>query len=642
MQKDIIKKIDLLVEMSDTSNHFESLEEELKILELDIAKQKDAVNELTKSMVDTKYMKASDRLIDENIKISLENKLASYEHQKQDLKKKIEKISKEEEEHHQRIIELEEEVETSKKFLESLELKLKTIGSKDKSVYSFYEELLDTVSNEIKSNEKKLNDMNKVQEEVQKQLESYGEIRSNLEEKIEKDSEKLEETKTVLMNPKSYVDEAERSKDEEQIKVLNSSIEDLEKRRLEILTDPSYIAQEARELLINDDRTSTVSKVKELVNIVNKRPYMNVRYEELDELLEASITKRDEFASEIEAKKYDGTDSDILGKRVEFLKNRQGKKQKEQEELEKRILEMDTTLVKELMASIHDAKEKRNQLKDDIEEYKKVMEENNDYKTPKKKASLNAAFHRKCEELEQVNQLVASYEKDLENIISTSKKLEETELSFIKEELKKIEKEIVSIEKAKLLNNYPKDILAMEKDKSELKKLSDEVDNINHRKKYQKMPVELLDEIEMSLSSVDYEEKEEKEEEILPNYDFRIDSLEEDFEEEQVQEEKTLEEEIVPPEVPVIEETPQDIEEEESIFDLIEPPSLEEEKEEVSFPPRKTIEEETPSNLWKVIKVEPLEEESSEEEFMVNDFEDTNYISFNDLLEGGEENASKA
>lgn len=632
MQKDIIEKIDLLVEMSDTNNHYDSLKEELKILELDIVKQKESVQELTKSMVDAKYMKASDRLIDENIKISLENKLSNYEEEKQNIKKKIAEIVKEEEKYHQMILEMEEELETSKNFLESLELKLKTIGSKDKSIFSFYEELIDNVTEEIKNNEKKLEEKKKQHEEVQQHLESYGTIRTELESKIKKDNEKLEETKTSLMNPKSYVDETERKKDEERIKELKDSIEKLEKRRLEILTDPAYIGYEARELLMNDDRTSTLSKLKELVAIINNKPFMNVRYEDLEELLENAISKRDDFASLIESKKYDGTDSDILEKRVEFLKNRKEEKQKEQKELEKRILEMDTTLVKEMMDIIKDVKEKREQLKEDIEEYKKVMEANNDYKTPKKKASLNAAFHRKCEELEQVNHLVSSYESDLEKVVTTSKELEEKELSTLKKELEKIEKEIISIEKMKLLNNYPKDILAIEKDKNELKQLSDEVDSINHRKKYQKMPNEILDEIEMSLSSSNYEEEEEPEENIA-SIDYRIDSLEEEPEE--VLEEKK--EEISLPEVEeeIPEPTPiENISEIDEPFSIIEPPSL----EETSFPPRKTVKEEN-INRWKVIKVEPIEEEEKkEDEFMVNDFEDTDYISFNELLEGGEEN----
>ncbi len=638
MQKDIIKKIDLLVEMSDTNNTFSALEEELKILELDIKKQKDALKELTKSMVDTKYMKASDRIIDENIKISLENKIANYKKQLVLIKKKIEDISEEEEGSHQRILEIEEEKKTAKRFLDSLELKLKTVGSKDRSVFSFYETLIDNTAKEIEQNEKKLQKKKEEQEIIQKKLQDYGEVRVKLEDKIQKDSEKLEETKTNLLNPKSYMDESERKKDEELVTNYNKAIESLEKRKLEILNDPAYLGYEATKLLMEDDRTSALSKVHALVQVVKERPYMEVRFEELEELEENKIQKRDEFASLLEGKQYDKSNDELLEKRVSYLKMELERKQNECNILEKQIEEMDTTLVKILMDCIKDAKEKREKLKEEIEVYKKVIEENNEYKTPKKKASLTSAFHRKLEELEQVNKIVTSYEKELENTIRTSKKLEEEDYTKKKEEILKIEEELKEIEKGQLLNNYPVDILAMEKDKSELKKLTDDVEKIAHRKKYQKMPKELADEIELSLSSFEEEIKEPiKTETFINNY--RIEEMEEVKNEEETL--NILEDVIEEEKDPIIKTTPL-----EPISSIETIPFIEEEqKEEVSFPPRKRVVEETKENLLKVIKIESLEEEQNieekeEEEFMINEFEDTNYISFNDLLEGEEEHAN--
>ena len=57
------------------------------------------------------------------------------------------------------------------------------------------------------------------------------------------------------------------------------------------------------------------------------------------------------------------------------------------------------------------------------------------------------------------------------------------------------------------------------------------------------------------------------------------------------------------------------------------------------FPPR-NIEPE--KERFKVISVEPIDDEPVEElendDYIVNDFQDTDYISFNDLLEGGNSN----
>ncbi len=673
MQKDIIQKIDLLVEMTDTNNHYDTLKEELNILESDIAKQKNQVTRLKKMMSDNRYLNSSDRIIDENIKIGLENKIASNEVILQDVLSEIESISKEEEEYHQMIMELEDEIATSKRFLESLELKLKTIGSKDKSVYTFYEDLIDTTTKEIRSNETRLQVKKKAYEQVESRLASFGESRYDLEEKIKKDSLKLEETKATLENEDSYIDKKAKAKDEEELSRLEEDLDKLEKRHLEIITDPAYIGHEAIDLFLNDDRTSSLAKIKELVAIVNSKPYMDFRYEELDEILDAAVSQRDEFANSLEGKKYDGTDSKILENRILFLQGMIENKKIEKDELEKKIRQMDVDYVRELMEYIADAKHYRDKLKQDIEEYKSVMEENTEYKSPKKKASLNAAFHRKTEELDAVYTMIDSYEKDLEQVVEESKNLEENVLGRLQSELKDMEAEVKKYEKKKILGNAPVDILAMEKDKSELKKLSDEVSLIQHRKKYLKTPNEIFDEIEMSFSSTMEEEKVPEKEAVDLN-DYRI-----DVEEETEEEPKEISLHIDDEELDEKEEEPpilEDVDDSSSLDSILE-------EKEISFPPRNSIKEEENPNLFKVVSVEPLEEEAKnnspendstsiekeepivseevspvieeskeevpnlevppiqDDDYMVNDFDDTDYISFNDLLEGSMNNADK-
>lgn len=627
MQEEIIQKIDLLVEMSDTNNHYESLREELKILEMDISKNKDLFRSLEHSMVNGKYVKASERIIDENIKISLENKLADYSLQMEDIKSQILEISKEEEEYHQIILELEDEIHTTRKFLDSLELKMKTIGSKDKSIYSFYEDLIDTASKDIKTNEFKLETKKVAYEQIQKRMASYGEKRSQLEEKMQKDADKLEETNEVLNNPNSYVDERLKRNDEEELQRLSQLLETMEARRLEILTDPSYIGHEATELFLNEDIPTCIEKLRELVTIVKSKPYMDYRLEDLDDVLDAAMQKRDEYANFIESKKYDGTDIAVLDQRIAFLKDCVSKKEEEELELEKRIREMDTDSVKQLMDLITAAKKDRDDLKSDIDEYKKVMEENSEYKTPKKKASLTAAFHRKCEELEQVEAIIDSYEMNLEDLVSKSKELEKKELGDIKADLQKMEDEIHSIEKKKLFNNHSQDILAMEKDKNELKVLADDVEKIMHRKKYHKMPDEIFDEIEISLNSF-YEAdqkpyRDENEDVKLDTY--RIDTSFDD-EVEDTSTNESLNTEGSSEEVQDTEEAT--INEESSL--LQEPSEVKEEENTIEEVPQKEEQADElvlmPSSLE---SVESLEDN----DYMVNDFEDTDYINFNDLIE---------
>jgi len=101
----------------------------------------------------------------------------------------------------------------------------------------------------------------------------------------------------------------------------------------------------------------------------------------------------------------------------------------------------------------------------------------------------------------------------------------------------------------------------------------------------------------------------------------------------QEKKEEILEEDILDPIVP----EPTTIEPIMDLNSLI--PEIEEETVK-DLPPRKSS---VPTNRFQVLSVESLdgeEESNSEEDYMVNDFQDTDYISFNDLLEGENKNAN--
>ena len=81
-------------------------------------------------------------------------------------------------------------------------------------------------------------------------------------------------------------------------------------------------------------------------------------------------------------------------------------------------------------------------------------------------------------------------------------------------EQKKIEKN--ELEHMKDVDSSSKDYIEEEKDKAELKALNDEIKEIENRKKYNKMPDEIYDEIEMLLANMEPVKKEEtlKEEDL--------------------------------------------------------------------------------------------------------------------------------
>ncbi len=551
MQNEIMKKIDLLVEMSDTNNHYENLKEELDSINKDISYERNKINDIKKTIIPERYIKSSARIIDENIKIGLTNKLEREEKELSTLLNNIEEISIEEEESHKAIEEITTELERLSSFLNSLELKLKTIGSKDKNAYSFYEDLMSETTSSIKENESLLNTKKDSHLIITDKLNTLGEERSKLETQINEDKSRLQETIDILNNKNSYIDEELKESDKEKISKLEEELNKLEDRKTEILEDPAFIGYLAEEAVVEDDITTALKEIKNLTEIVKKRPYMDFISSELEEALEQATSKRDEFASLIDSKNYNGEDKSIMSDRIAYLESKKNTIEEEIDILKDKINKIDTEEVKELRTKVNETKLIKDKLTSDIEDYKKVLKSNNEYKTPRKKALLNAAFHRKVEELEHVSTILSSYQKDLENLVNSSKLLEEKELTSKKEEIKLINKEISEIEKLIMLNSRTEDILALEKDKVELKKLSDEVEKIKNRMKYKTTPDEIYDELELSLqgrTKEEFETPNNSEEEYINLEDYRINAKE------KREEKKELEEESIKPAIKAIEE----------------------------------------------------------------------------------------
>ena len=638
MYQNIIKKITTLIEMANSSNTYESLQSELKVIQKDLLKCEREIEKYKITTNESKYIKASDKLIDENIKISLENKIEMYEQELLDCKAKIDEVSESEEEYHEAILNIERELTSLDNFLSSLELKAKTIGSRDKSSYQFYQGLIEDATNEMSTLKEKLTDKQSSYEQIKKRLSSFGEQRAKLENLLKEKREKLTETTNYLMNPNTYIDEKLKAEDEKRLGELNKTKEELNHRKEEILEDPVYIGHEAITLIKEEDVTAAILKLKDLINKLNTLPYMNVSYEELDELLEEAENKRDAFSSSMENKDYKTHDNKAIISRLEYLQNRKREMEASIKNLEIEIHDLDVNVVKDLMNHVSLLHTTKDELTKDIEEYRTVISENTEYKTPRKKASLTTALNQKCEDLDYIEELLKKYETELEQTVLYSKDLEENNLMKLKNCLANIDKEIMEINKNIGVTTNSQDLLAIEKDKANLKKLADDVDAIINRKSYKKTPNDIYKEIEALVKETEEPEVLESDEEAPINLDdYRIDEL--SFDEEEPPK-KSFEDELIKEMPPVIEDI--------SPYQIPEPEIKE---EPVVFPPRQTYEPK--SNRLKVIHVEdivptkeekkePVKEEPKEEtldsliddQYMVNDLEDTNYISFNDLLEG--------
>ena len=634
MKNEIINKIDLLIEMSGVKGNYESLTDELSTVSEEIDHQKEIVRDLKKSISDNSYVNSNERLIDENIKIGLENRIKTLKDNLKDSKKQIEDTSIEEETLHTQITSLISELEELQSLLDSLELKMKTVGSKSQESYSFYEKMIEKTNHDIEQTRKTLEEKRKKYQQITKKLERLGETRKEIENKLAKEEERLEEINTCLLNSNSYIDQKKKTQDEKNLDRLMEALEDLERHRLEILTNPIYIGHEATELVLAKDETSALEKIKELVTIVNALPYMETPNQDLEELLENAAAKRDEFANSIEDKKYTERDDKVSNLRIEYLQEKSAQIDKTIEYYHSLINELDNKVVVNLSNAVETARQEKRELEKNIEEYKKVINSSRDYLIPRRSTMLYSALRQKEEELEYLTELLKEFESDLEKTIIHSKNLEEKEILALENEKEKIQKEITKLKKHNGSNESAKDILAMQKDKETLKELNDEVEKLTHRKKYTETPSEIYDDIEMSFHSEIVKKPKQEETnstDFIDLNDYRINSVSDPQEEEKEPAKEHDEAKEIPEPVEI--ETPNDM----FIFP--------EEETVPTFPPRTTKETAEPE-LLKVVNIEPLEdttpkkeepkkvESLPEDDFMINDFNDSDYISFNDLLEG--------
>lgn len=722
MQKDLIFKIDTLIEMSKSTSNIDTLKAELIEINEELENKKLALEEQRKSMQDEKYIKASDRIIDENIKVSLELKIRKLENSLKELEKNLKDALKKEDDTHTHLETMKSKIAKLNALIETLREKLSFISEEDQENKKYYQDLIgETEKKRNKADvEKKL-----TEEEYRRAVENLNELTSSVEtlkNKIATEKEKLRDTEMNLSSNTSYIDTNLKQEDEKRLQELEEKLDSLEQRKEEIQNDAVMIGNEAKELLLEDDRTGCFLKVKELVNLLKKNPYMDIATsDEFQSVLasaeERAVMERDEFAASLENKKYDGNDAPIILEREKHLEHQKQDLENELLNLKMKIKNIDTVKIREISALLSSANVVSETLRKDLAEYQKVMEISTENATPRKKAILTAAFNKKEEELKSIQAVIEAYEQEMQELMKESKNIATIDITNIQNKIVQIEEYLKEIQKKNMISSKTKDVLAVENDKSHLKELNSQVKEISSMKKFLQTPSEIYSEIEQTLGSFitsEYEEEiipEEKIEEPEIN-NFRITedvdntkSLNRAQKNKNVLEEPSIEpeerkEEIIEEVIPTMENvtSPTEVESNsqsdlmpmdfdfdtkvseepevlESILDndIFEEPSnlvdsvnasLEQAPlEEISIQEIESIPETNlePINMdeilpldmmeqapvkerFKVIHIEPLNQEEttsstsesfSQDDVMISDFKDDDYIDFNSLLDGG-------
>ena len=358
-------------------------------------------------------------------------------------------------------------------------------------------------------------------ESALKELELNNQAFNELSSKLDTEKTRLNDVLDNLENPNAYIDEDLKARDEEKLATLNSELEQLEKRKVELLTDSNMIGADAKELIIENDIYEALNKIKELVTIVKSKPYMDISSSSiLEEELEKKESLRVELSTLIDNKKYDEIDTDIVTKRIDYLKSEITENNQTIEKYQNEINNIDKFVNDKLGVFVTELENTILRLEKSINECRTILKDKN--KTARSKMNLESTITKKEKEKEIQNEILESYKQDLLSKIAQTNTLASL-IDTLNNTNNLYTKELENLNKVALLDFKTKDLAEEENDKEQLKQINEEIKNIKNRQKFDKTPDEIFDQIDMILGSEKSMAKEEKNEEVVNG--LEIDSL---------------------------------------------------------------------------------------------------------------------
>lgn len=506
MHKEVFDNIDLLIKMANSPLNIDEINTELISLKKSIRKKREEIEDLKSMMDDTRYFNASNELVDKNIEISLKNNLKRLNRKIKEIEETLENKKNEESNLFNNIKTLQQKLSDNEKYLQLLDQKVKDSNNKE-----YYRNLKNKEEENIKYLENELKLKEKNHEEVLKEVELTSQGLKENEAKYNSDNDKLKDILDNLKNPNAYIDLDLKSEDEKKLKGLEEELDTLEKRKIFLLTDANMIGSDAKELIAENDISSALTKIKELVTIVKSIPYMNINNKAiLDEELEKKEMEREELSTLIDNKKYDKVDSDTLANRISHINKLLDKNSEKKDSYNNKINEIDEYINTTLGSTITSIEKEINDLTDTINEYYEFLKSSNNLKT---KANLESALSKKEKEKGILDDILVSYKEELLNLINETNNIKKVFIDPLEKEEEKLEKEKNNLNRLSILDLNSKDVIEEEKDKNKLKEINEEIRAIKNSIKYDKNADEVYDSIEMML--VNFADEEDK------NHDFK-------------------------------------------------------------------------------------------------------------------------
>lgn len=615
MQSNIFELIDLLVKMSGSNSNIDELKADLTDTTLNIEEVQNKLESLEQEMSDEKYFDASNEIVDRNIKISLTKKIQKLTKIKNDIDKELEDVKAEENLLHAQLMDVSNSIKEAENYCSTI--------SDNEEQTDAYSEMLDKEFARLEKLKENKTEIESKYEKVQKKAEYLAISSSEISDKIAKENERLIDVENSLSNIKSYVDTDAKEADEERFLEVKTSLDKLYEHKNNILEDPVYLAYLVKESIANDEKDKVEENFKHLLDIVRNIPYMGLENDEIQVEMQKLSDELTKYDSEISQKVYQTLDSEFINERISYLDEFIKKAKDRLRDLEDR---------KKLVVTENDllsSKITRAESQIGIIEASLVDYENYDYSENEiPKTVIQAANNKLIDEKTNISSIAEKYRYDLLANLSKIKEIDKN-IERLNSDITLKESEYDELSKLLSLNTTSKNILEEEKDKLALEKINQKIVALKNREQFTKSLSEISDEFEMLNSSLEFVDRKSR---VSRGDAFTLEELNE--------EPKSLDEIISNDNKELkSEEAPQSVSEPVNKVESVLPPVLDNE-----IKPIEEITEESKENKEKlrVVEVTPLTDDVSEpkeeENYMINDFQDDDYVDINEAISSMEDN----
>lgn len=531
MQSKIFSLIDLLLKMANTKNTYEELEAKRNLLLDEINNLKKAIDDLGSSMTDDKYFDASSEIVDRNIEISIVKKLANLEYEEEELEKKLDEKRKKEQDLLVSIEKLKERIVKSKSNMSLVDDRVKL--AKNEDVKQLYSSLYQDEEKKSGIDEQELNSLNNDLKVNSAEMESLNQAISSVKEKCETLKARLSDVRSSLSNKKSYIDKSAMSKDKEELEALNKDLKRLEEEQSRILMNPVMLVSDIKDLIMSKDDNAALDKLKQLENSINEIPYMNIENkQDLLKELDRLKSQKDEIISSINDHEYVSRDITLIDNRISWLKSLIIYYKRSIKAYEEEIKYIDNNLVLPASKELKSAESEALNAEKQIDEYNSII--NDESKSALAISTMKIAKDKKLSDFNVITDIANKYQTSIGLLIEKSVNLQNESISELEEKIEEGNAEINKLEELKQKGIKSKNAIKQEDDRKAAQKIDDDIKAINHRLTFDATPAQIIDDIEMMLTSNMNDSA--KELTIAPN----------DKKEAEINNEKAEEEEVIP------------------------------------------------------------------------------------------------